>query len=209
MVAICSKKFWVKTTDSHHKKLVRPNLLKGLKPMRPGEAFVGDITYLPLQNGNWCYLSMFQDVVSKNLAGWTISDRMTADIAVDALKKVLGRVKPGTVIHTDRGSQYVSNKYRNLLKRHGLRQSMSGKGNCYDNAQAESFFGRLKTELLENGAFESIEQGKSEVFSYIEGYYNNRRLHSSIGYQTPLGFERQFNQKNRRSNTVSSVSCFT
>jgi transposase InsO family protein len=100
---------------------------------------------------------------------------MTAELVVRALLMALrrGLVKKNAVIHTDRGSQYVSNLYRELLERHGLRQSMSGRGNCYDNAQAESFFGRFKTELVEGGKFESIEEAESETFSYIEGYYNS------------------------------------
>ncbi len=100
-------------------------------------------------------------------------------------------IKRGAIIHTDRGSQYASIEYRRLLYIYGFRQSMSGKGNCYDNAQAESFFSRFKAELVEGGIFESIEQARSEAFSYIEGYYNRIRRHSSLGYLSPLEFEKQ------------------
>ena len=128
-----------------------------------------------------------------NLAGHETLDRMsmTAELVVSALQMALRRslIKRGAIIHTDRGSQYVSRVYRELLARHGLRQSMSGKGNCYDNAQAESFFSRFKAELVEGGVFESVEQARNENFSYIEGYYNRIRLHSSPGYMSPIQFE--------------------
>ena len=114
----------------------------------------------------------------------------------------------GAIIHTDRGSQYAAVEYRRLLYIHGLRQSMSAKGNCYDNAQAESFFSRFKAELVEGGSFESVEQARSETFSYIEGYYNRIRRHSSLDYLSPLEFEKQLKIKNQRSRE-SFVSCFS
>ena len=135
---------------------------------------------------------------------------MTAELVVRALAMGLrrGLVAKNAIIHTDRGSQYVSNIYRELLQRHDLRQSMSGKGNCYDNAQAESFFARYKTELVEGGLFETVEQARSETFSYIEGYYNRIRLHSGLGYLSPMEFEKQLKIKKVRS-SVSFVSCST
>lgn len=105
-------------------------------------------------------------------------------------------LKAAAIIHSDRGSQYAANAFRSLLQRNCFRQSMSGKDNCYDNAQAESFFSRFKAELLENGVFENVEQAKSEVFSYIEGYYNRVRLHSSLGYKSPMEFEAELKIKN-------------
>jgi transposase InsO family protein len=127
---------------------------------------------------------------------------MTAELVVRALEMGLrrGLIGKNAIIHTDRGSQYVSNLYRELLARHGLRQSMSGKGNCYENAQAESFFARFKTELVEGGLFESVEQVESETFSYIEGYYNRIRRHSGIGYLSPMNFEKELatKEKNER-----------
>lgn len=135
---------------------------------------------------------------------------MTSDIVVDAMKKALEnkRITKNAIIHTDRGSQYASNEYRELLAKNSLRQSMSRKGNCYDNAQAESFFSRFKTELLEDGLFDDTQQTRSETFSYIEGYYNRVRIHSSLGYQSPEEFEKllKFNQQRSRR---SLVSCFT
>jgi transposase InsO family protein len=119
-----------------------------------------------------------------------------------------GLVAENAIIHTDRGSQYVSNIYRELLAHHGLRQSMSGRGNCYDNAQAESFFACFKTELVEDGQCESVEQAETKTFSYIEGYYNRIRLHSGLGYKSPLEFEKQLKIKNE-TRSVRVVSCFT
>ena len=141
------KAFRPRTTDSRHDKQPSPNLLKDVDntALAAGEAIVGDITYLPLTNGRFCYLAMFQDVRTKRIVGWSVSQRMTAELVIDALKMGLRRgfVKRNAIIHTDRGSQYASNEYRALIRRCNLRQSMSAKGNCYDNAQAESFFSRF------------------------------------------------------------------
>lgn len=123
---------------------------------------------------------------------------MTAELVISALEKALhkGKIKSGAIIHSDRGSQYASNAFRELLEKKDLRQSMSGKGNCYENAQAKSFFSRFKAELIENGVFEDINQARLEIFSYIEGYYNRVRLHSSLGYKSPMEFERELETKN-------------
>lgn len=123
---------------------------------------------------------------------------MTAELVISALQKAIGKglLKSGAIIHSDRGSQYASNRFRELLRKNGFRQSMSGRGNCYDNAQAESFFSRFKMELIEGGAFEDIEQARMEIFSYLEGYYNRVRLHSSLGYKSPLEFELELKIKN-------------
>ena len=122
---------------------------------------------------------------------------MTAELVITALQKAIGKgfIKAGAIVHSDRGSQYASNGFRRLLQQSGFRQSMSGKGNCYDNAQAESFFSRFKAELIEGGVFEDLEQARSEIFSYIEGYYNRVRLHSGLGYKSPLEFEEQLEIK--------------
>ena len=136
--------------------------------------------------------------VTRRIIGWSLSAEMTQDLVISALKRVInkGLVKAGAIIHSDRGSQYASNGFRQLLRINCFRQSMSGKGNCYDNAQAESFFSRFKTELIEGGAFEDIEQARLEIFSYIEGYYNRVRLHSSLGYKSPMEFEAELKIKN-------------
>lgn len=162
------------------------------------KVIIGDITYIPLQDGNWCYLAIWQDKVTRRIIGWSLSHEMTAELVISALEKAIrkGLVIAGAIIHSDRGSQYASNGFRELLRKEGFRQSMSGKGNCYDNAQAESFFSRFKTELIEGGAFEDIEQARLEIFSYIEGSYNRVRLHSSLGYQSPIEFELELKTKN-------------
>src|SRR5688572_19806126 len=126
---------------------------------------------------------------------------MTQELVISALRKAIqkGLVKAGAIVHSDRGSQYAANGFRGLLRQNCLRQSMSGKGNCYDNAQAESFFSRFKAELMEGGVFEDLEQARSEIFSYIEGYYNRVRLHSGLGYKSPMEFEMELKIKNNRS----------
>jgi transposase InsO family protein len=141
---------------------------------------------------------MWQDAVTKRIVGWSLMVTMTAELVISALAKATakGLVKAGAVIHTDRGSQYAAYGFCGLLKSKGLHQSMSGKGNCYDNAMAESFFARIKAELIEDGVFENIEEARSEIFSYIEGFYNVRRLHSSLGYQSPLEYEMKLKTKN-------------
>jgi len=209
--AIQPKSFVPRTTDSRHGGRISPNLLKKIGEIKEkGRVIVGDITYLPLQNGKFCYLAAFQDKYTRRIVGWAVMTQMTAELVVSALLMALrrGLIGRNAVIHTDRGSQYVSNLYRELLHRHGLRQSMSGRGNCYDNAQAESFFARFKTELVEDGVFESIEQAITETFSYIEGYYNRVRLHSGLGCKSPMEFEKGLKIKEKRS-SVSFVSCST
>jgi transposase InsO family protein len=133
---------------------------------------------------------------------------MTEELVIKAFEKAIksGSVTSGTIIHTDQGSQYVSNNFRALLKSAGCRQSMSRRGNCYDNAQAESFFARYKAELLEGGMFEDVSQARSETFSYIEGYYNRVRRHSALGYKSPDEFEREINIKTKGESSESVVS---
>ncbi len=197
--AIGPKKFVPKTTDSKG-TLASPNLLKGipLEECAPTKIIIGDITYIPLQNGSWCYLAIWQDKVTRRIIGWSLSNTMTAELVISALQKSIkkGLVLAGAIIHSDRGSQYASKDFRELLRKNGFRQSMSGKGNWYDNAQAESFFSRFKAELIEGGAFENVEEARSEIFTYIEGYYNRVRLHSGLGYKSPMEFEQELKIKN-------------
>lgn len=209
LVAINPKRFVPRTTDSNHGLIVSPNLLKepGSEPLFWGEVVVGDITYIPLINGKWCYLAIWQDKMTRRIIGWELMERMTAELVVRALRKALrqGLIKRGAIIHTDRGSQYVSDEFRRLLSRFSLRQSMSGKGNCYDNAQAESFFSRFKVELVEDGVFEDLATARAEAFSYIEGYYNRIRMHSSLGYKSPINFERKL--KSNEKGGLERVLC--
>jgi transposase InsO family protein len=213
LVAITSKKFKPKTTDSRHNGLISPNLLKEVSNQadQAGQVIVGDITYLAMADGKWCYLAIWQDKYTRRIVGWAVSERMTAELVTGALEMGLrqGLMESGAIIHTDRGSQYVSDLYRNLLKRCGFRQSMSGKGNCYDNAQAESFFSRFKTELVEDGIFEDVETARAESFDYIECYYNRKRRHSGIGYKIPMEFEQELKIEKQRRKNESKVSCLT
>lgn len=190
------RRFRPKTTDSRGTKS-SPNLLKESEntAFEAGEVLVGDITYLPTTNSRFCYLAMFQDKVTKRIAGWSVSTRMTAGLVTDALKMAMrrGSVKRNAIVHTDRGSQYASNDFRQMLERCKLRQSMSGKGNCYDNAQAESFFSRFKTEINVK-IFASVEEARSEAFDYIDCYYNRVRRHSTLGTTIPK-FEQKLKQQ--------------
>ncbi len=211
LTAIRPKQYVPKTTDSKHAFGYSPNLLRDRlnEATGRGEVLVGDITYLPLQNGKFCYLATFQDKFTRRIVGWQVSSNMTAQLVIDAFAQARrrGLIGRGAIIHTDRGSQYAAVEYRRLLYIGGFRQSMSAKGNCYDNAQAESFFSRFKAELLEDGSFESVEQARTEIFGYIEGYYNRIRRHSSLGYVSPMEFEKQLKIKQMRSRE-SFFSCF-
>jgi len=159
--AIAPKRFKPQTTDSKHDLRVSPNLLQSdaNQPTGKGEVIIGDITYLPLRGGGFCYLACFQDKYTRRIIGWQVAARMTTQIVMDAFGQTRrrGHLKRSAIIHTDRGSQYAAVEYRKLLHVNGFRQSMSRRGNCYDNAQAESFFSRFKAELVENGIFESVE----------------------------------------------------
>ena len=194
------KRFKPRTTDSVG-TLASPNLLKDadIEKCGAGEVIVGDITYIYLLGGRFCYLAMWQDLVTKRIVGWSLLMTMEAKLVIAALENALtqGLINPGAIIHSDRGSQYAANGFRDLLKRKGLIQSMSGKGNCYDNAMAESFFSRFKGELIGGGVFADIEEARTEIFSYIEGFYNLRRLHSAIGYQSPMEYEEELKTKEK------------
>lgn len=208
--AIAPRRFKPRTTDSSHDSRVSPNLLKepSNQASAPGQVIVGDITYIALRGGKFCYLATFQDRFTRRIVGWKVSENMTAQLVIDAFQMARrrGLIKRQAIIHTDRGSQYASVEYRRLLYIYGYRQSMSAKGNCYDNAMAESFFSRFKAELIEGGVFASVEEARSEIFSYIEGYYNRVRLHSGLGYKSPLEFEMELKTKNqRRKNSLVST----
>jgi transposase InsO family protein len=197
LVAKQPRRFRPRTTDSRGTR-PSPNLLKELENtgFGAGEVLVGDITYLAMTNSRFCYLAMFQDKRTKRIAGWAVSSRMTAELVTDALRMALrrGHVKRNAIVHTDRGSQYASNAFRQMIDRCRLRQSMSGKGNCYDNAQAESFFSRLKTEA-DMRIFDSVAEAKSEAFDYIDCYYNRVRRHSTLGTTIPK-FEEHLSLQN-------------
>lgn len=192
LVAKAARKFKV-TTDSHHRYPVSPNMLQqDFTASHVNEKWVGDITYLRTQEG-WLYLAVFIDLYSRAVVGWSMSKRINRQLVCDALTMaVFRRKRPrGVIVHTDRGSQYASNDYRQLLKKHHLQQSMSGKGCCYDNACAESFFHSLKVEAVHGEPLVTRQELKQQMFRYIEIDYNKTRKHSYLDYLSPEQFERQ------------------
>lgn len=179
------------TTDSSHGRPVALNYLaRNFKAHAPNRAWVSDITYLWTKQG-WLYLAVIIDLYSRKVVGWTLRDRMTASLVCDALDVAVRRRKPppGLLFHSDRGSQYASDEFRARLTRYGMVQSMSRKGNCWDNAVSESFFATLKKEVVHDACFESKDRARLEIFEYIESYYNRKRGHVAIDYATPEQFE--------------------
>ena len=187
---IQSRKFKY-TTNSKHNLPIEPNLLEqDFNVTAPNTAWVGDITYIRVKQ-QWLYLAVILDLYSRKVIGWAFGVRINAKLVCDALKSALrSRDYPTDVImHTDRGSQYCSHAYQKLIKAYQLKCSMSGTGNCYDNAACESFFHTLKVEYVYQYSFGSIEHAQSMIFWFIEVYYNRKRKHSTIGYQSPVNFE--------------------
>lgn len=198
--AIQPKSFVPKTTNSKHTLGYAPNVLACSEfPKEPNQVFVGDITYLPTTYGEWLYLNVWIDLFSRRVVGWKVDDNMEEDLAIDSFNQAKNTRTPrkGLIVHTDRAGQYAGADFKLAVK--GYTQSMSGADNPYDNAHAESFFSRFKAELLEKGAFESLDDAKTEVFNYIEMYYNTQRLHSSLGYLSPAQFERKHYEKERNA----------
>lgn len=174
------------TTDSNHKLPIAPNVLdRQFTTAEADEAWVSDITYIETGQG-WLYLCVFIDLYSRMVVGWSMSDRMTADLVLNAFDMGIQKQQRAPIVaHSDRGSQYASRVYVSLLEEHGCIQSMSRKANCWDNAVAESFFGILKSELIHRETFETRIQACTAIFDYIETFYNTRRLHSALNYITP------------------------
>lgn len=195
--AIQPRSFVPKTTDSRQTLKPSPNLLIDLaagSPSAPNQVVVGDITYIPVKEGKWAYLATWLDLYTRRLIGWHLDRHMRADIVLESLKKAEGRSKlsPGTIIHSDRGSQYASAVFRKHLTKRGYVQSMSRKAECFDNAVAESFFSRFKCELLQKSIFDTFEDAYTEIFNYLECYYNSKRRHSALGYLCPDKFEQRY-----------------
>jgi transposase InsO family protein len=182
------------TTDSRHNKPISPNLLnREFNIIKPDTYWVGDITYIPTNIG-WLYLATVIDLYSRQVVGWSMSNNMKAKLVNDALTMAIWKRKPkrGSLIwHNDQGSQYASESHRLILKDHGIIQSMSRKGDCWDNAVAESFFKTLKTELTNHHQFNNQQEAKNAIFEYIEVFYNRIRAHSANNYLSPVEFERQ------------------
>ncbi len=185
------RKFKV-TTNSKHNNPISPNLLqRQFNVSKPDKYWVGDITYIPTNKG-WLYLASVIDLYSRQVVGWSMSNRMQASLVNDALLMAIWKRKPakGLIWHTDRGSQYASYSHRKVLKDHHIIQSMSRKGDCWDNAVAESFFHTLKTELTHHHKFKDREEAKHVIFEYIEVFYNRIRIHSANNYMSPVEFEK-------------------
>ena len=185
------KRRYKNTTDSNHNLPVAANILnRDFYASNPDEKYVGDITYIPTGEG-WLYLATVIDLYSRKIVGWSMDDTMKVSLVNDALNMAIVHRNPpkGLIWHTDRGSQYASYSHKDLLKKHGIIQSMSRRGNCWDNAVAESFFKSIKQELVYNTYFYTKKQAKKEIFEYIEFYYNRTRSHSYLGNLSPNKFE--------------------
>ncbi len=192
-----TKKRFKVTTHSKHKHPVAPNLLnQDFKAYKPNQVWVSDITYLWTREG-WLYLCVIVDLFSRKVVGWSMSNNLGCNLALNAFQQALWRNKPGRglIFHSDRGVQYACNEFSGVLKKYYFIQSMSRKGNCYDNAVAESFFHSLKTELVYFENYQTREEAKNSIFEYIEIYYNRYRLHSTLNYYSPDEFERSWLDK--------------
>lgn len=187
------RKAYKVTTDSAHELLISPNILnREFDASEPNKKWVGDITYINTAQG-WLYLATVIDLYSRKVIGWSMQPHMKASLVCDALNMALmNRSYPkGVLFHSDRGSQYCSYAFRDIIDKYEFVQSMSRKSNCWDNAVAESFFKTLKTEATDEVNFKTFAEAKHVVFEYIEVYYNRQRMHSSIQYQIPAEYEAQ------------------
>lgn len=187
-----SRKFKISTTDSKHDYPIAPHLLeRDFRAQRPNQKWLSDITFIPTAEG-WLYLAVVLDLYSRRIVGWAMSDSLDRSLVLAALRMALEtrQPEPGLLHHSDRGSQYASHDYRDLLTKYHLQASMSRKGNCYDNAPMESFFGTLKTELIHHRHYLTRMEAKTDIFEYIEVFYNRYRRHSALGYLCPVAFEK-------------------
>lgn len=186
------------TTDSKHTLPVAPNLLqREFAVSEPDRCYVSDITYIWTREG-WLYLAVIIDLFSRRVVGWSLKSRMDRSLIIDAIRMAYWRRKPqkGLIFHSDRGSQYCSHDVQNLLTTYGMISSMSRKGNCWDNAVAESFFGSLKTERVFFADYKSREEARQDIVDYLEMFYNSRRRHSYLGNLSPADFEMHYELKN-------------
>jgi putative transposase len=193
-----SKRF--KTTTKRNKAhRAAPNLLKrNFEADQPDQTWLSDITYIRTLEG-WLYLAAILDLYTRRIVGWAMSDRMTSALTMSALQMALQQRQPaaGLIHHSDQGSQYTDGTYQALLKDHGIRASMNGAGSWYDNAPMESFFGTLKSELVYHCVYHTRNEAKTDVFRYIESFYNRRRRHSALDYLSPEAYEQLYHQQER------------
>lgn len=186
---------FVRTTNSNHAGPIAPNLLErkfDVNGIRIDEVWAGDITYIPTGEG-FLFLAVTLDLASRRCVGWAMRDTLDAEIAVSALQMAIATRQPaaGLIYHNDRGTQYASEAFRSVLQAHGMRASMSRKGDCWDNAVAESFFATLEMELIANARWKTRAEARSAVFEFIETWYNRVRRHSTLGYLSPAQYEEQ------------------
>jgi putative transposase len=188
-----ARRAWVHTTDSAHAYPIAENVLdRQFAIAEPDRVWVSDITYVPTRLG-FLFLAVVIDLASRRVVGWAMREDMTAALALEALRTALAarRPAPGLLHHSDRGVQYACGAYRQLLEANGLRASMSRKGNCWDNAVAESFFATLEWELIARRDWRNPDEARQDIFEYIETWYNRRRRHSSLDYRSPAQYETQ------------------
>ena len=188
------KKRFRKTTDSNHTLPVAPNLLnRKFDTEAPDQAWVSDITYVWTIHG-WAYLAVIIDLFSRRVVGWSLENHMRTELVLKALKMAKGhrKIPDGLIFHSDRGVQYASNEFRAELSKNGIEQSMSRKGNCWDNAVAESFFATIKRELVRKHLWLNLRAARIDIHKYTEVFYNRKRKHSTIGYFNPVDYERYF-----------------
>jgi transposase InsO family protein len=193
------KSFWhPRTTDSRHDQPIAPNRLKEISaPTNINQAWVADITYVATAEG-WLYVAAVMDLCSRRIVGWAADHHLYTTLVKEALSQALvgRRPAPGLLHHSDRGVQYCSVEYQRLLQKHGISASMSAKGHCYDNAAMESFWSTLKTELIHRRRWNTRAEAKLAIFEYLETFYNPRRRHSALAYQSPIDFENQLRYDN-------------
>jgi len=195
-IAAKQKKRYKRTTRANTAHPVAPNLLgRDFTAAAPNQKWTVDVTYIPTLEG-WLYLAVVIDLFSRRIVGWAMSSRMTSELVLDALEMAIQRRRPpaGLLHHSDRGSQYTGRAYQQLLKDNLFLSSMSGKGNCYDNAPTESFFGTLKMEHVHHVTYETRTEARTDIFFYIEAFYNRKRRHSTLGYVSPEAYEAAYYQ---------------
>jgi putative transposase len=197
-IAAKTKRRFKVTTNSRHNHAAAPNLVnQEFTAGKPGQLWTSDITYLWTKAG-WLYLSVVLDVYNRQIVGWAMSERLNRQIVIAPLQQAMNRRSPteNLIFHSDQGSQYTSDEFRQLLHNHGILASNSGQGNCYDNAITETFFHTLKTELVYFENYQTREEARLSVFEYIEVFYNRQRRHSALGYKSPIDFLNQENYLN-------------
>lgn len=203
------KRRFVRTTDSHHTLAIAPNLLQQRfnDTSAPHQVWVSDITYVKTDEG-WLFVAAIKDLFNKKIVGWAMMEHMRTELVSQALAMAVKqeRPAPGLIHHSDRGSQYASGEYRQLLEQFGMKASMSRSGNCYDNAPMESFWASLKKEQVHHQHYVTREQAKTDIFGYIEGFYNTIRLHSALGNRSPLAFMRDLQATHMKANSPAECA---